>query len=457
MKIWALEKFQRMMTTMFDLDTGLQPPQLPPNTRGQMARVMPTATGKLANIQNQLSHLLHHERRNGPSDRDPTVATMELVPFKGYYVYVRDIDEKIRPILMREYPKVAKREDGAWPQFRSVHEGRCPFIDDSLLERREEEKHKVRVNESRPVKVEGENGKAVFAHAKYQAEAVVAAPQGAPRPHALAPYRGGVGARSSVAPSGAETDVDTESVHHQHSHEQVHTMKAPEHPGISAASAGLAEVSGKAPRPHLLGMQAIEGGACFVGGEPMASGVQPSNVTSAIRSQMISSTAAGPGAKAGTNKEVYSLQRKILEKAGGGPSTANMIPAPLFAGANRAGKGGSAVTGVAAATAAADAPPTAMTTRGAKTRAQQNLRPVQETAAAVAPPPPLIPDKHPARQARAGQTVAPPKAARAEKEKEKENKPGYCENCRDKFDDFDEVCSTHSGGSVPGMFAPDLF
>ncbi|KAI4179651.1 MAG: hypothetical protein LQ346_007151, partial [Caloplaca aetnensis] len=52
----------------------------------------------------------------------------------------------------------------------------------------------------------------------------------------------------------------------------------------------------------------------FFNGEPAASGMQPSNITSAIRSQMISSTAAQPGAKAGTSKEVHGLKRKVLEK-----------------------------------------------------------------------------------------------------------------------------------------------
>src|SRR5262249_11294280 len=52
----------------------------------------------------------------------------------------------------------------------------------------------------------------------------------------------------------------------------------------------------------------------FAGGEPVASGVQPSNVTSAIKSQVISSTAAVPGAKAGPSKELNALKRKVLER-----------------------------------------------------------------------------------------------------------------------------------------------
>src|SRR5437763_16551427 len=53
------------------------------------------------------------------------------------------------------------------------------------------------------------------------------------------------------------------------------------------------------------------------GYEPLASGIQQSNVTSAIRSQLVSSNARVPGHRAGISKDMHSLKRKVLDKASG--------------------------------------------------------------------------------------------------------------------------------------------
>ncbi|KAL2070616.1 hypothetical protein VTL71DRAFT_13642 [Oculimacula yallundae] len=61
-------------------------------------------------------------------DNEPKVANNDTTLFKGTYIYVHDIDEKERPIMIREYAAVANKEDGDWPQFRSVSSGKCPFV-----------------------------------------------------------------------------------------------------------------------------------------------------------------------------------------------------------------------------------------------------------------------------------------------------------------------------------------
>jgi len=126
MRIWAVEKLQRMMSTMFETDAEAQliyNHSIRNNTVHGSISTIPRAIREA-----DLSQLLRNERLNGPSDRDPTVLTKEIIPFKGLFIYVYDMDEKQRPIMVREYAKVKHREDGDWPQFRSVTDGRCPFV-----------------------------------------------------------------------------------------------------------------------------------------------------------------------------------------------------------------------------------------------------------------------------------------------------------------------------------------
>jgi regulatory subunit for Cdc7p protein kinase len=123
-------------------------------------------------------------------------------------------------------------------------------------------------------------------------------------------------------------------------------------------------------------------------------------MTSAIQSQMISSTAAAP--RAGNSKEVNQLQRKVLEK--------NSVT--------------SANSGYSSVMNDVRGPPNrdhVQPMRAAKRKAQESLSQTQEIA----------------EQERQARKVA---ALRRRKTAEKELKPGYCENCREKFNDFDEHC-----------------
>ena len=123
MKIWALEKLQRMISTINDPDISghHDNPTRNNHVGGGNAR---------ARGETDLSQVLRNELVNGPSDRDHLSSLKELVTFKGPFIYVHDMNEKTRPVMVREYPKVARRQDGAWPQFRSAALGKCPFLDE---------------------------------------------------------------------------------------------------------------------------------------------------------------------------------------------------------------------------------------------------------------------------------------------------------------------------------------
>jgi regulatory subunit for Cdc7p protein kinase len=379
MKIWTLEKLQRMMNTMFDTDSGYHGGHgytTSNNTAGGAA--LPRT-----NREADLSQLLRNERINGPSDRDPTVATKEMVMFKGPFIYIHDIDEKQRPIMVREYSKVAHKEDGDWPQFRSVANGKCPFVEDVDHSKREAEKEREMLRLQR----QQEKEKSMIPRARPS----TAAPASRMQPPTV----------SAAKRPLAELDDG--------SNRNVTVLTKQANPfDTSSRTRVSAEPSSKDPQNAFISRAGAGPGRLF-GGEPGASGVQPSNVTSAIRSQMISSTAAQPGAKAGTSKEVHGLQRKVLEKTSGGPASYG---------------------GVASSHRTADinhATKEDMAARQAKRKEKLDL--IEE-------------DVDPSEredQARKAENARKARAVQQRKLEKRDPKPGYCENCQDKFDDFDEV------------------
>jgi regulatory subunit for Cdc7p protein kinase len=150
----------------------------------------------------------------------------------------------------------------------------------------------------------------------------------------------------------------------------------------------------------------------FVAGEPVASGVQPSKLTSAIRSQMISSTTGVlGGVKAGTSKEIHGLQRQVLQK--------NSTPAVSDLSSRRL------------AEMSHDSNTFIRSTSVCRPSARGKLDMNDEDGSAAV---------RGAKLRRTESAPAPP----MEKQKKRDLKPGYCENCADKFDDFDEVCSHDS-------------
>ncbi|KAI9835915.1 MAG: hypothetical protein M1819_001813 [Sarea resinae] len=388
MKIWALEKFQRMMTTMFDTDTESQTSHSH-NTRSNAL----AATGNnKANRDAALSQLLRNEKLNGPADRDPTVASKELVHFKGPFIYIHDMDEKTKPVMVREYEKVSNREDGCWPQFRSVSQGRCPFVDEIVRIRRDPtqdlgKEHDEQKKPEKDVRVAPRTrGSAATEHATLQQ----------PAGHAADRALGEIENEAGRPPR-----IDKCAPH----------AKLFEPPKVIPAKRGSPE---RVPRaPH--GVQAgIRGARRLYGGEPVASGVQPSNITSAIRSQMISSTAAAPGAKAGTSKEVHELKRKVLEK--NSVPSANSIPSSYRM---------TEATNMAKHDTSISEPRLAKRKANEKLGMKDELGYIEE----------MSEDEESGRRHVEAKKA---KLIRRSKLEKKDPKPGYCENCRDKFDDFDQ-------------------
>ncbi|KAJ5776227.1 uncharacterized protein N7511_001238 [Penicillium nucicola] len=343
MKIWALEKLQRMITTINDSDIGAQ---------ADAASRSKVAGGNAANGkgENDLSRVLRQELLNGPSDRDP-LSSMEMLMFKGPFVYIHDMNEKTKPVLVREYSRVARRQDGSWPQFRSA-----PWAS-------EYDRHRLRQLQKEK--------KAALHNTDGNREA---------KPKTIAP-----------APQVQDSKVVTEVARSKpaENEQRISPPAQTESQKPSFDENNERKSSESFIPPHF-----PRTGPFYTGREPAASGVQPSNITSAIRSQMISSTAAAPGAKAGLSKEVHGLKRKVLEKGTGS----------MAAPQRREGS----------------AP---VHCKSMNPPGRSNLRHEDDGNQSE---------------------VAGSKRQREEKEQQRKTerrrdpKPGYCENCRDKFDDFEE-------------------
>jgi len=379
-KIWALEKLQRMMATMFETDTGEQPAGTLPRSHATSALALPRRK------ETDLQQMLRNEKVLGPTDRDMAVAAQDECQFRGFYIYVHDMDEKSRPVMVRDYPKVAEREDGKWPQFRLTAPGRCPFIEDASHTkklRQQEQKEKER-------------------------QLALTAPQTRSR----AASKTDTSNQLSQTQQGILTEKHTNKTHpHKAPRDITGDLAKPLDPPKAIPTKRQASVDGGSMPPMFNSAQAsLRGLPRMIGGEPAASGVQPSNITSAIRSQIVSSTAissTAPGARAGTSKEIHALKRKVLERGASGNSNGTIHSSYL--NDMRAAINGDL-----------RAPPP----RAAKRKAQETLGYIHEDAEGEGAP---------------TRRTQPPRKKVAV---ERELKPGYCENCRDKFDDFEEVSSS---------------
>ena len=370
MKIWALEKLYRMLSTMFnEVDSQTSHGH---DTRSHTVQG-PSAAPRARDAD--LAQLLKDERINGPSDRDPTVASKDMHIFKGPYIYIRDIDEKTRPIMVREYAKVTHKENGDWPQFRSVANGKCPFVGEVDHNQRELDKEK----EARRLQKQQEMERCAAPKTRAATEASKMQP---PRPvddtRALAEMNNSN--RGSRATSKPPTSMDKPLQKYRTE--------------IESSSRGL----------HNAFVSRAGAGRLY-GGEPVASGLQPSKVTSAIRSQMISSTAAQPGAKAGTNKEIHGLQRKVLEKNSGGPASYGLNSSHRMTDLSFKED---------------------MSTRR---KAHEKIGHIEEDTE----------PSEPELRAKKVESLRKAKVVQQRKHDKRDSKPGYCENCQDKFEDFEEV------------------
>ncbi|KAI4654273.1 uncharacterized protein J4E78_007318 [Alternaria triticimaculans] len=351
MKIWSVEKLQRMVDTMFNKETGEDA-----STHSTRQAVATQHKGRPADLQ----RLLQNEKL----DRDYVMASQDMIPLRGYYVYVHDMDEVTRPVMIREYQKVEK-EKGKWPQFRASGNGKCPFVEDPHFGRRQQEEQEARRRQA------AQAPRTRAASAMEEKNALGENNNLARRPSAPA----------AIVKEEQDGDAKPLDPPKALPPKRCNTADGPP-PMFGSAQASIRAM----PR--------------FIAGEPVASGLHQSNITSAIRSQMISSTAAAP--RAGNSKEVNQLKRKVLEK--------NSVPS-----ANTNSGHSSVTNDVRAALSYEHSQPM----RAAKRKAQENMGHTQD-------------DGDEERQARKAA------ALRRRKTAEKELKPGYCENCREKFNDFDE-------------------
>ncbi|OCK77563.1 hypothetical protein K432DRAFT_303934 [Lepidopterella palustris CBS 459.81] len=375
-KIWSAEKLQRILQAMFNTEAGEQEPDL--NTaRRHGASMTQTNAGREADLQ----QLLQNEKVNGPADRDFTVATQEMAPLRGYYIYIHDMDEQTRPVMVREYAKTTTKEEGKWPQFRVTGPGKCPFVEDPNHSKRAQQ-------EQQPQKMR--NDKASTAAPRTRAAAALeAAREGEPTGMAekMVLVENNNLAKRSTSAAGQGGDLNT--------------SKPLDPPKLIPAKRGNPDSMPPMFGSAQAGIRALPK---FAGGEPVASGIQPSNITSAIRSQMISSTAAAPGARAGTTKEIHQLKRKVLEK--------NSVPSANSMTSSNMNDLRGAIN---------DSGPQS---RASKRKAQETLTHIHEDMT-------LSEEEQQTRKVAA---IRQKKAATAEKEL----KAGYCENCKEKFNDFDE-------------------
>ena len=326
--------------------------------------------GERAAEQN-LAQLLRHEKERKTATAVPLYS--DIQPFRGYYIYIHDMDEKVKPVMVREYKASPNKSDGDWPQFRSVPLPRCPFVDDPQAVRREarEEERRQRLKE-------------------YEEELVKAQRQ-QPRTRAAAATIEAARGR----PADASNQIQTHEAEHDTARVTKHAptsvpLKAFDPPAVKRANTNTSLDS---MPPHMTSARLNV--HARAGHEPMASGLQQNNVTSAIRSQMISSTAAAPTVRAGTAKGLEQLQRRAVERRTNLSTTAVPTANDVRAAMN-------------------NEPPPRTRQAGKKSElARIHEDDVEECG----------------------------KAARKEKVVvQKDPKPGYCENCRDKYEDFTEVC-----------------
>ena len=374
-KIYSLDKFQHMISVL------LEPAAVSTAgvSRTGLSRTQPGAT--VIQKEPNLLQLLNNERINGPSDRDPGALSRELNFFKGPFLYVWDMDEKQKPMMVREYAKVTDRADGDWPQFRSVGNGRCPFVEDNEPATKEYRKPRAQ-----------EKAKAANAENPPVKKAVPAPP---PKPV-----------------TGKRTLAEMQDGNNKHRGVVASTPSL-----LNPAQAALSRQTELKPQNAFISRAAS---GRLHAGEPVASGLQASNVTSAIRSQMISSTSGINGAKAGTSKEIHGLQRKVLQKA-----------APITSHDASSRRMQEVSMDVASSRSA--------TTSHQNSKITPQEEDTQKTV-----------NTHRRTESK---TESKPQSQSQSLKSKKDLKPGYCENCQDRYRDFDEVRILHTTRDTDNVHA----
>lgn len=401
-KIWALEKLERILKAMSEGER-------PIDNQALMHKVVPEAQN------DHLSRLLRNERIHGPSDRDPDALSKHMVYFSGPFIMVRDIKNTHKPIMVREYEKVTKREDGMWPQFRSTTCGKCPFIDDQTILKEREKGVETRAIREREKMRDVKRAQAVETEVRLKAIGEMQPPA----PPASRQNERSVG--TIPARKHLKTLEDLNPQDNRLDYGRNTTMMTRNQP---AGAERLFNVPSVVPAKRISNEIAftstnatngrnVTGQISKYAYEPAASGVQPSNITSAIRSQMVSSHVDIPGVKTAMSRDMLELKRKAAGGvvAAGGKATLGSGVIPLAAGVRNLTE-----------LAASKPHPKNVSHKGSYHHKGVKIVEIFE--------------EEPRTQTKGlKQEIGGRKA---------EPKAGYCENCGDRFGDFDEVCSlTH--------------
>lgn len=135
MKIWTYDKLVRFLNNLLQ-----SPVKLANQARQAQSRPQLNAQGDQTPA---LSYLLREEKLIGPTDRDPQTRREDYQYFKGPYLLVWDPSHYNRPILYKEYPKNPSKPSEEWPQLRISSIGRCPFIIDTYMQQKLEERREL--------------------------------------------------------------------------------------------------------------------------------------------------------------------------------------------------------------------------------------------------------------------------------------------------------------------------
>ena len=360
---------------------------------GAPARSHAAGPSKVAPLKREregddLSQLLKNEKNNAAVQRKPW---QEIVPFKGLYIYVHDMDEQHKPVMLREYPNPIKKEEGEWPMLRSVGRGRCPFVEDPPPQERRPEQSKQRKPQEQPSK---EPPRLTRAHT-------------APTPAEAARQTSRTRSQTRSPEKNALRDIG--QAQNQIIKPAIPTSlsKPFEVPTMNRQTTGSTEFM-----PPLLGsaQAGFKGISRNPGAEPMASGLQGLNATSAIRSQMYSSTApSAPGSRVGMSKQQHQMSRKVLERQSG--LSCNSVPSSFNNDIR----------------AAINNERSSNPRRSTRQKTAEPLDQIYEDDECVED------------EAKAHKQQKVQLARQKKKAAKRDPKPGYCEHCRDKYDDFYEV------------------
>ncbi|KAK6534991.1 hypothetical protein TWF281_006290 [Arthrobotrys megalospora] len=297
MKIWNLEKIERMIHTLnekIDDDYGMVVAPVPLKTLPSKYNKVeapkakkPSAVESTKRNEEALGRLLSQDKSRSTQPS----SSKEMYVFKGPYVLVGDASGRYKHFIIREFRNVSQPENGDWPQFRSNREGRCPFVLDPDTKRAYMREEAEREAEAKAKEKEA---------ARLKARSVMEPP---PRNQSLR-------AKTSLLKDSRAAHVDRRPLN---------SIENKVDRDMATAAAATAVRKTESRLDKLKDLQRTrQDNLVLTGYEPVASGLRPTGPTSAVVSQAISSNPVLVGPKAGTSRDVQRLNRRVFEKTTGG-------------------------------------------------------------------------------------------------------------------------------------------